>query len=143
MPAVPFAPLHRPPDEGTQPLTYVKLSSPSCNHSVTVGHTVSSVGNTTGTDEKGSLEYPSLKDEAHVDNANSEDEVLHKNNCDRFQDFMELSSLSQKPTYRVLLPVGVNTGTQRTVGSLMDTCTSPELINSSFPHRTGRQSSNC
>lgn len=100
-----LAPSHRPPDVRVQTHLCANTSSLSGSYSVTIEHTVATIGYTQDTEDKESLEHPSTEEKDPADKADFNDEVLDKSNCDNLENCLALSRLFQKPSYQVLISV--------------------------------------
>lgn len=116
----------------------VNTSSPLASHGVTIEHTVAIMGYTPGPDEKESIEHPSTREEAASEKAKSEDKILDIEKCDNLKDCQALSMFFQKPNCRVMISVGINAGTQRTIASLLNTDAGLNLVQRSFFPPNGR-----
>lgn len=123
---VSFAPSHRLPDGGVLTQLCFNTSSTSSNQAFTFEHATANFGYTSETYERCSLQHFPTKQKAPVDKANSGDDIFDNSICDNLEDWPAFSSFSQKPTYRVLISVGINSVTQRTVVSLLDTVAGPK-----------------
>lgn len=75
---------------------------------------------------KGLSKQPSAIQKARAAEANSEHEILDNRNCDNLEDFLELSTFFQTAMYQVLISVGIKTGMQCDVTSLLDMSCNPE-----------------
>lgn len=127
-----FASSHCPRDGGAQTGICTHTSSPICSQSVIVEKPVATFRYTLGTDEKGSLEYPSTMEKAPAEKCYSNFDVLCKWKFNNLEEFMALSTLVPKSKYRVLISVRDNTGRKRPVRSLLEMEARWKIVNSSF-----------
>lgn len=129
---VTFAPSRRPPDRVVKSQLCVNTSPPSGNRTVTVKHTVATVGYTPVTGGKVSLEHPSAVQKALAVKTNSENEILHNRNYDNLEDCLALSTSFRKPVDRVLISLPTSLEVQHRVVRLLDTSAGSNLVKNTF-----------
>lgn len=89
--------------------------------------------------EEWKSEYPLDKNQPPREKARSQDKKLDEMKANNLDDLLALSSSFQKPTYRVLIYLGVNIWTSCILEILLDTSDGPSLVNSHLLQPISRQ----